>query len=196
MHDHTRATFGKAVRKAREDKSWSQRELADKMQRAKLDPTAITRIENGSRDVKLGEAVELCEVLDIWIEDAVAWEHDPERRFGEYVTLMRRALLMSRKSMVQALIAVDMAMNVPLGDDDDERILATYGAKDFPELWELVLRTTRESWGTTDVDGRYLVRQYGDEVDKRLKELLVSLPADGILQSEREMFGDNRGEHS
>lgn len=186
-----RHKFGEAVREARTQKQWSQRELADKLVGVKLDPTAITRIENGSRDVKLAEAVVLCQTLDIWIEDAVSFDHDPLERFDEYIGIVRRALLMSRKSMVKALIAVDMAMDVPLGEDDDHRILAAHEAETFAELWEKVLRSTRESWGREDSDGRVLERPYMDEVDERLKRLLVSLPGDGILKSEEDFYPEH-----
>lgn len=197
MQDAIKENFGEAVRKARAGKFWSQRELADRLH-VKLDPTAITRIENGSRDVKLSEAVDLCRVLDIWIEDAVTAPHDPVTRFNEYVDLMRRSLLMSRKSIVKALIAVDMAVNVPVSEDDDARILASYGAKNYVELWQSVIANTRASWGQMDLDGESLTRPYLDEIDRKLKELLISLPADGVLVSEEEWLparGSENGEH-
>lgn len=198
MQDSTRKRFGEAVRKARKDMFLSQRELADQLEGVKLDPTAITRIETGSRDVKLGEAVELCRVLNIWLEDAVSYDEDPVTRFNGYVDILRRSLLMSRRSIVRGVIAMDMAMNVPIGEEDDRRILAAHQAGGFPELWEKVLRSTRDSWGRSDADGLYLEKAYYDEVDERIKRLAVSLPADGVLKSEREMFPDESsdGEHS
>lgn len=62
--------FGRNMRDARIRKSWSQRELAEALtaRGLKLDPSAVTRIERGVRDVKLREAVAIAGCLDIDIE--------------------------------------------------------------------------------------------------------------------------------
>ena len=50
--------FGDNVRRARAIKGWSQRRLAEALdvRGVKLDPSAVTRIERGVREVKLREA--------------------------------------------------------------------------------------------------------------------------------------------
>ena len=57
--------FGQNVRAARARKGWSQRELAEALDERglKLDPSAVTRIERGTREVKLREAVAMAECL-------------------------------------------------------------------------------------------------------------------------------------
>lgn len=54
------------MREMREEKQWSQKRLAEVLLQGagiKLDPSAITRIELGERDVKLQEAVAIAGVL-------------------------------------------------------------------------------------------------------------------------------------
>ena len=62
------ARFAEAMRDARTKKGWSQRKLAEELEAAsglKLDPSAMTRMENNQRDLKLDEAVAIARVLDI-----------------------------------------------------------------------------------------------------------------------------------
>ncbi|MDV7197027.1 helix-turn-helix transcriptional regulator [Rhodococcus kroppenstedtii] len=60
--------FAQAVKEARINKGWSQRKLVEELERVtgfKLDPSAMTRMENGQRDVKLDEAEALSRVLEM-----------------------------------------------------------------------------------------------------------------------------------
>lgn len=60
-------SFGRNLRAAREQKGWSQRELAAALQTrgVKLDPSAVTRIERGTREVKLREAATMANCLNV-----------------------------------------------------------------------------------------------------------------------------------
>lgn len=64
-------TFGVRVRKARNDRKWSQRTLAEELDKlgVKLDPSAVTRIERGSREVKLREAAAIASALAVPLQD-------------------------------------------------------------------------------------------------------------------------------
>lgn len=60
--------FAEAMRNERSKKGWSQRKLAEELETAsglKLDPSAMTRMENGQREMKLNEAVAIARVLGI-----------------------------------------------------------------------------------------------------------------------------------
>lgn len=64
--------FARLVREHRQEKGWSQKKLADALatRGLVLDPTAITRIEKeGTRSIRLGEAVLIAEVLGIDLRD-------------------------------------------------------------------------------------------------------------------------------
>ncbi|MCB0940684.1 MULTISPECIES: helix-turn-helix domain-containing protein [Mycobacteriaceae] len=59
-------TFGRNMRIARGQRGWSQRQLAEALegQGVRLDPSAVTRIERGDREVKLREAAAIADCLN------------------------------------------------------------------------------------------------------------------------------------
>jgi len=64
--------FGKSVKRVRERKEWSQSELARRMQEAgwpKYSQVAISRTEEGTRAVRLDEALGLARVLNVHLDD-------------------------------------------------------------------------------------------------------------------------------
>ena len=63
--------FGDNVRRARAIKGWSQRRLAEALdvRGVKLDPSAVTRIERGVREVKLREAAAIAQCLGVDIQE-------------------------------------------------------------------------------------------------------------------------------
>lgn len=66
----TEQAFGQAVHAHRVQKGWSQRELAERLESAGVgvDASAVSRIEKGTRAVRLSEAVILAQVLDVPLE--------------------------------------------------------------------------------------------------------------------------------
>lgn len=95
--------FGASLRELRMAKGMSQRELA---QRAagygvKIDPTAITRIERGERDVRLGEGYILAFLVGANLSAMAT--RDPMIRYHEQEAAVRQALIAARESLVQAL---------------------------------------------------------------------------------------------
>jgi transcriptional regulator with XRE-family HTH domain len=68
------STFGQNVRGARERVKWTQQQLSDRMSRygVKLDTSAITRIENGSREPRLKEAQGIAAALGVELSDLVS----------------------------------------------------------------------------------------------------------------------------
>lgn len=73
---------GKRLREYREDRKWSQRRLAEVLEAhgLKLDPSAITRIELGQRDIKLHEAKALASALRVKIDELVKHDDDDPRQ--------------------------------------------------------------------------------------------------------------------
>jgi transcriptional regulator with XRE-family HTH domain len=66
MHGTPESTFANKLRDLREEKRLSQSQVAAMLSDKhgiKLDPTAITRLEGGSRTLRLDEAVALADVL-------------------------------------------------------------------------------------------------------------------------------------
>lgn len=64
--------FGEIARDARKRNGWSQRALADELRKKyqlDLDNSAITRIENGSRALRFGEALAMADCLQMNIAE-------------------------------------------------------------------------------------------------------------------------------
>lgn len=103
------AQFGDMMREARQKLRWSQRQLAEALQKAglKIDPSAITRIENGQREPKLREAVAISDILDLTLDDLVFSESGDFRRS---LVVINHSLVTSRQLLLQGLIAVDKAL--------------------------------------------------------------------------------------
>lgn len=81
-------TFGLRVKNAREDRQWSQRKLAEELQHldVKLDPSAVTRIERGTREVKLREAAAIAAALAVPLQDlAPPPSSTPREQFLSYI---------------------------------------------------------------------------------------------------------------
>lgn len=110
-------TFGVRVRKARDDRKWSQRKLAEELDRlgVKLDPSAVTRIERGTREVKLREAAAIAAALAVPLEDlAPPPTSTPREQFlscigsaGEQGLAARQALASMSMYYAMALHLVD-----------------------------------------------------------------------------------------
>lgn len=64
----TEADFGLRVRDARKARRWSQRELGERLG---LDASGVSRLEAGGRMVRLGEAVQIADALDVPLESLV-----------------------------------------------------------------------------------------------------------------------------
>lgn len=63
--------IGVFIRKLREEKKWSQENLADKLY---CDRTKINRIENGRRPIKLEDLILLSEIFDLSLDELIAGE--------------------------------------------------------------------------------------------------------------------------
>ncbi|NOQ60691.1 helix-turn-helix domain-containing protein [Mycolicibacterium fortuitum] len=77
----TEVGFGERVRDARQERKWSQKQLAEKID---LDASAVSRLEQGTRAIRLGEAALIARVLDVDLSFLVHGDLDP-------ATALRRA---------------------------------------------------------------------------------------------------------
>jgi transcriptional regulator with XRE-family HTH domain len=65
--------FAQQLRAVRNEKGWSQQELAARMAKAGVPwiQSMVAKVEQGSRTVSIGEAIVLADVLDVRLEDLV-----------------------------------------------------------------------------------------------------------------------------
>lgn len=181
------------MRAAREARGWSQRQLAQELSSRsyRIDPSAITRIEKGQRDVRLAEAIRIAIVLELSLDEATMWDYDGFGRFSRYLDLMRTAMLQARRHMVSALNYADMAADQL---DDHERAFASAGVTNLAELWEGVAVSMERIWQTRDpVVGSMWVLTGTDE-DAAMKRRIVGSVLADLLVSEAEFLGGWTGE--
>jgi transcriptional regulator with XRE-family HTH domain len=116
--------FGDLMRAAREEKDWSQRRLAELLEEAgvRLDPSAITRIERGSRDVKLRE-------------DEIAYSQT--QRFRIEVAAFVHAAIQARRAVTGALSLLGQLVAVRF---DRDTILSETGGDGLPEFFASAVR--------------------------------------------------------
>lgn len=85
----TEASFGERVKAMRSDKGWTQRQFAEKLH---LDASAVSRIEQGNRAVRLGEAAVIARVLDAELDYLVYGPSDPHTRLRDHRHWADRAM--------------------------------------------------------------------------------------------------------
>ncbi|WP_016890530.1 helix-turn-helix domain-containing protein [Mycobacteroides abscessus] len=181
------AQFGDRMRECRELRSWSQRQVADLLQAVgiKLDPSAITRIERGTRDVKLSEAIAIADVLGFDL-DSIAYS--PEERFRMDEWALRQIVIKARRGLLDAIRFTDrMANRTDL--ETEEGLVEKRGLPDIAALYTDILdRTTAlKRGGHMGVDGDNFALYYNDDPDLKVKERIVEVVTRGILISEREL---------
>ncbi|MFT9771807.1 helix-turn-helix domain-containing protein [Brevibacterium casei] len=73
--------FGQAVSEFRKTQELSQRDLADRLREngLNLDASAVSRIENGSRSVRISEASVIADVLDVELTELFRYSWTPKR---------------------------------------------------------------------------------------------------------------------
>ena len=83
--------FGANLRQLREEKKWSQSELARRMQEAgwpKYSQVAVSRTEEGSRAVRLDEAIDLAALFDADLSRMIS---PPRSRAGQIYEMQRQS---------------------------------------------------------------------------------------------------------
>ncbi|MBI5536688.1 MAG: helix-turn-helix transcriptional regulator [Deltaproteobacteria bacterium] len=117
------------MRKARTDRGWSQRTLAEELDKldVKLDPSAVTRIERGSREVKLREAVAIAAVLAVPLQDlAPPPTSSPRDHFVSCLASATEQGLAARQALASMSMYYAMALHLIKHEPE---LLAEIGAE-------------------------------------------------------------------
>lgn len=99
--------FGESVKRTRTRMGLSQRAFAQRLTDAGLvlDASAISRIEQGKRAVRLGEAAVIANALDVDLDDLVYGGLVPERQLQSYRRDANQHMSDARRSLFQMLEA-------------------------------------------------------------------------------------------
>lgn len=167
--------FGDLVREKREQKQWSQRRLAELLEEAgvRLDPSAITRIERGTRDVKLSEANAIASVLGFDLGRSLRQiALSTDQQFRVDVTALELSALAARRRLVEVLDQVDR-ISVKLEPETEERLMKEGGFSDRIDLYAPFIKRTHWQQEHT--------KAYYDEADRELKQAIIDAVINGIL---------------
>lgn len=122
MQNEERSTLdkevGKRFRALRTEKDLTQAAVAARLEESglSLDPTAITRIERGSRTLRLGEAVAIAAALDTSLERVlldVAPEEHARTAVRQAVVKVRDVFLTVDRWMLMVTLAINEACEFP-----------------------------------------------------------------------------------
>lgn len=178
--------FGDLMRERREYRGWSQRQLAEMLQSANLhlDPSAVTRIERGTRDVKLAEAIAIASVLGFNLDGLVfsAEQHFIMRERSEIELVIR-----ARKALLDAIRHIDQWAN-NTDPETEKELVKKRKLADVAELYVSRLRQApafQRGGRLGPVEGDNFAIYYNDE-DFRVKQSIAEIVIDGILMSEEE----------
>lgn len=132
------AQFGDIMKARREEKDWSQRQLAQALHTVglRLDPSAITRIERGSREVKLAEAIAIASVLEFHLAEI---SFSPEEQFQVREWSEVQLAIQARKALLDALRHFDRWAN-NTDDETEQRLISKRGLNSISDLYTDRLR--------------------------------------------------------
>jgi transcriptional regulator with XRE-family HTH domain len=168
--DEVTATFAERAKAARLRSGLTQQQLSDRLRdetRVVLDTSAITRIEAGQREPRLGEALAIARVLSFGLNNLV-----PRADLDFYLSDVERLMDESRAALIRMVKSVDPVVEFvradpsSLGDDSlDDRFRAIVGwfqqRASRDELKNIAITTNR--------------------TDEKLKRQLLRAVSDGIL---------------
>lgn len=122
-----RSTFAKRAKEARLKAGLSQQQLVERLETdadVSLDTSAITRIESGKREPRLGEALAIARVLDFSLNNLV-----PQENLDYCLREVERSMDASRAALIAMFDALDevhaavLVNPAQLGDDSlDDRV--------------------------------------------------------------------------
>lgn len=165
---------GTRLREFREERNWSQRRLAEVLRAngLKLDPSAITRIERGQRDVKLHEATALAAALRVKLDQLVRHgDDDPRQELADEFDWADEQLQKTQAAL--SSVAVAYVRIVQLIEEHPSLVdaltsRAGEAATDTKRFLTLEARTITES-------GPHIRLAVDDEHRELISEILVAI---------------------
>lgn len=140
--------FGANLRQLREEKGWSQSELARRMQESgwpKYSQVAVSRTEEGTRAVRLDEAIDLGALFDANVSRMIS---PPSSRAGQIYELQRQSQSMAEaaRDLHQAARAYEQKRQAAWAVQRGIAATATssWSSKDLREAFERELHALEE----------------------------------------------------
>ncbi|CPR83082.1 prophage regulatory ptotein [Mycobacteroides abscessus subsp. abscessus] len=128
--------FGERVRDFRIERGWTQRQLAERLS---LDASAVSRLEQGTRAIRLGEAAQIAEVLGIDFADLVFGDLDPVSELQDlrnaadsHMRITRRAAVLMTSAFLEVVEFLEENPTL-LGALESTDLAAPASAEDYLE---------------------------------------------------------------
>lgn len=141
--------FGARIKRAREEQGLTQRQLSEILEqdhRIKLDSSAITRIENGTREPRIREALAIADVLGFPL--TYGGLHDDfggEAQFASAEARLKRQMVLARQRILSACVEVHIAFDGIFGDEEERDILRRRGVT-TPLEWAESIANEMRVW--------------------------------------------------
>ena len=175
VNDEVSRTFAERAKAARRRAGLTQQQLCDRLLKeadVELDTSAITRIEAGQREPRLGEALAIARVLGFGLDNLV-----PRAELDFYISDVKRLMDESRAALVKMLRSVDPVVDFVRRNPDclgDDRL-----EDRFRELAERFhQRGAPEDFGHEDQQSFAVIT---NRTDEKLKRQLLRAVSEGIL---------------
>jgi transcriptional regulator with XRE-family HTH domain len=175
LNDEVSRTFAERAKAARLRAGLTQQQLCDRLleeTKVDLDTSAITRIEAGQREPRLGEALAIARVLGFGLDNLV-----PRAELDVYLSDVKRSMDESRAALVTMVRSVDPVVDFVRRNPDclaDERLEDRF--RTVVEWFHR--RVSSEDLGPED-EQNFAVTT--NRTDEKLKRQLLRAVSEGIL---------------
>jgi hypothetical protein len=143
----------------------------------RLDPTAITRIERGTRDVKLSEATAIASVVGIDLGKSLTEiAFSPDQKFRMGVAAVAASALQARRMLVEALDEIDRMILNDIDHETQKRLSKEAGFSGIGQLYGSLIRQERDR-----EPARAMQSEYVNDVERRAKQAVITAVIDEVL---------------
>lgn len=168
--------FGEQAKQSRLRAGLTQQQLSDRLHHeagVSLDTSAITRIEAGQREPRLGEAIAIAKVLEFGLDDLV-----PRSDLDFYISEVNQLMNESRAALIKMIRSVDPLVEFVRQNP------SCLGDGSFDELFAEVIerfyqRVSLENIGSNHPAADFAITT--SRADERLKRQLLRAVSDEIL---------------
>jgi transcriptional regulator with XRE-family HTH domain len=181
LNDEVSRTFAERAKAARLRAGLTQQQLCDRLDEeadVELDTSAITRIEAGQREPRLGEALAIARVLGFALDNLV-----PRAELDFYMSDVKRSMDESRAALVKMILSVDPVADFVRRNPDclgDERL-----EDRFRQVVERFHQRGSPDEREPEDEPSFAVTT--NRTDEKLKRQLLRAVSEGILVSADEV---------
>lgn len=147
--------FGGRMKRAREEQELTQRQLSETLEqdhRVKLDSSAITRIENGTREPRIREALAIAEVLDFPLTyGGLLDDMGGEAQFASAEARLKRQMILARRRIISACVEVHIGFDGIAGGNEELVVLKRRGVETAIE-WADSISAEMRTWFSPSYD--------------------------------------------